>query len=93
MMPFAAMGMDLEIIPLSEVSQIKANVLWYHLYLESNKNDTKGFIYKTETDTDFKIGLVVAKGEAVGRRDGCGRRDWHMHINVCKIGNKQGPTE
>ena len=43
--------MDLEIIILSEVSQTKTNIIWYHLYVESKKNDTNEFIYKTETDS------------------------------------------
>ena len=33
-MPFAATWMDLEIIILSEVSQTKTNIIWYHLYVE-----------------------------------------------------------
>ena len=45
-MSFAATGMDLEIIISSEVR--KKEILWYHLYLESKKNDTNKFIYKTE---------------------------------------------
>ena len=36
-MPFAATWMDIEIIILSEVSQTKANIIWYHLYVESKK--------------------------------------------------------
>ena len=32
---FAAIWMDLEIIILSEVSQTKTNIIWYHLYVES----------------------------------------------------------
>ena len=40
-MQFAATWMQLEIIILSEVSQRKTNIIWYHLYMESNKNDTK----------------------------------------------------
>ena len=43
-MPFAATWRDLEIIILSEVRQRKINIIWYHLYTESNKNDTKEFI-------------------------------------------------
>ena len=50
-MPFAATWMDLEIIILSEVSQRKANAIWYHLYVESEKNDTNELIYKTEIDS------------------------------------------
>ena len=50
-MPFAATGMDLEIIILSEVHQTKANIIWYHLYVESKKNYINELIYKTEIDS------------------------------------------
>ena len=36
-MPFAATCMDLEMIILSEVKQRKTNIIWYHLYVESQK--------------------------------------------------------
>ena len=36
-MPFAAMWTDLEIIILSEVSQPKTSIIWYHLYVKSKK--------------------------------------------------------
>ena len=36
-MPFAVTWMDLEIIILSEVSQTKTNIIWYHLYVDSKK--------------------------------------------------------
>ena len=29
------------------------------------QNDTKELIYKTETNTDFKINLMVTKGETI----------------------------
>ena len=47
---FAAAWVDLEIIILSKVSQTKTNIIWYHLYVESEKNDTNELIYETETD-------------------------------------------
>ena len=51
-MTLAATWMDLEIIILSEVSQ--TNITWYHsLCVESNKNDTKELIYKTEIDSQI----------------------------------------
>ena len=40
-MPLAATWMDLEIIMLSEVSQRKATIIWYHLYVESKKKRYK----------------------------------------------------
>ena len=49
-MPSAATWMDLENIILSEVSQIKTNIMRYLLYVES-KNNTNKSIYKTETDS------------------------------------------
>ena len=45
-MPFSETRMDLKIFILSEVSQIKTNIIWYHLYVESYKNDTNELIYK-----------------------------------------------
>ena len=39
-------------------SQRKTSII-YHLYVESNKNDSNEFIYKTETDTDFESELKV----------------------------------
>ena len=33
----------------TELSQ--TNIIWYHLYVESKKNDTNEIIYKTETDS------------------------------------------
>ena len=50
-MPFAATWMDLEIIILSEVSQTNKNIIWYHLYVESKKNDINALIYETEIDS------------------------------------------
>ena len=35
---------DLEIIILSEVKRRKTNIIWYHLHVESNKNDSKELI-------------------------------------------------
>ena len=37
MLPFVTMQMNLESILLSEISQIKTNIVWYHLYVESKK--------------------------------------------------------
>ena len=33
------------------VSQRKINIIWYHLYVESKKNDTNELIYKTDSQT------------------------------------------
>ena len=37
-MPIVATWMDLEITILSEVSQRKKNIIWYHLHMEFNLN-------------------------------------------------------
>ena len=50
-MPFAATWMQLDVITLSEVSQRKTNIISYHLYVESLKNDTNELIYKREADS------------------------------------------
>ena len=60
--------MDLEIIILSEVSQTKTNIVWYHLHVESKKNDTNELMYKTEIDPQTeKTNLQLPK--AKGGRD------------------------
>ena len=67
-MPFAATGMNLEIIILSEVSQGKTTIIWNHYYVESNKNDTKELIYKTETDSWISnSNLWLPKGKHGGK--------------------------
>ena len=44
-LPFVAMWMDLESILLSEVkSDRERQISWYHLYVESKKNDKNEFI-------------------------------------------------
>ena len=68
--PFAATGMDLEIIILSEVSQTEKDK--YHmisLICGIQKNDTNELIYKTETDSQTsKTNLWLPKGK--GGREG-----------------------
>ena len=60
-MSFVATWTDLEIIMLSEVSQAKANIMWYHLYVEPKKNGTNEFIDNRLTDIVNK--LMITKGE------------------------------
>ena len=50
-LPFAAMWVDLENIILSEVSQTKKNIIWYHFYKCYLKNSTNELIYETKTDS------------------------------------------
>ena len=50
--------MDLEIIILSEESQRRTNIIWYHFYVESNKNDTTELIYKTEANSQISKSIL-----------------------------------
>ena len=50
-MPFGATQIYLEIIILSCIRQKN---IGYCLYMKSNKNDTNGFIYKTEIDSQIE---------------------------------------
>ena len=91
-MPFAATWMDLEIIILSEVSQTKTNIIWYHLYVESKKNDTNELTYKQkQTHRHGKQTYGHQRGK-VGGRDKLGVWDWHVYTAIFKIDNQQGPT-
>ena len=47
------MWMDLEIVILSEVSQTKTNIIWYHLYVEPKKNGTHELVYKAEIESQM----------------------------------------
>ena len=37
--------------------------MWYHLYVETKRNDTSECIYKTEIDSDIENKLMVIEGE------------------------------
>ena len=54
----------------------------YHVYVESNKNDTKKLIYKTETNSDFNIKLMVAKGKLWEGRINWGEWDWRIYTTM-----------
>ena len=51
-MLFAASWIDLEMIILCEINQRKTNIMWYHLHVESKKNDTNELHYKTKIDLE-----------------------------------------
>ena len=78
--------MDLEIIIVSEVRQRKTSIIWYHLYVESNKNYPDELIYRTETDSEKEL-------MSPGGRDRLRVWDWHVHTAIFKIDNQQGPTD
>ena len=58
--------MDLEIIILSEVSQIKTNTICYHLHIESKNNYANELIYKIERASHIENKFMVTKGEKRG---------------------------
>ena len=62
-LPFATAEMDLKGIMLSEISQRKTNAIWFHLYVESKKQNKQ-----TVTNLDTKNKLMVTRWE-VG--EGC----------------------
>ena len=71
-MPFAGTCMDLEIIILSEVSQTKKDIIWYHLCVESNKNNTKELNKNRKKFTHLEIKLMVTIGEIIVGKDKLG---------------------
>ena len=53
-MSFATTWMDLEVITLNKVRQIKTNIIRYGLYTESKRKiDTNELIYKTEVEPNM----------------------------------------
>ena len=82
--PLAATWMDQEIIKLSEISQIKTNIIGYHLHAKSEKKkkrDTDELIYKTEKGPQRKkinSGLIKGKGKGVIQEFGINRHIPHI---------------
>ena len=74
-----------------KLSQGKTNTIWYHLYVESKKHDTKELIYKTGRDSQTKkINVRLPKGK--DEMDKLGVWDQRIHTTICKIDKQQGPT-
>ena len=61
-MPFAATWMDLEIITLSKVSQIKTNILWCHLYVKPKKKYKWAYLQNRNRHTDIQNKFMLTKG-------------------------------
>ena len=84
-MPFAATWMDLEIITVSEVSQRKTNIIWYHSYVESNlkkeKKQTNLFTKQKQTYRYQKKTYGYQRGNVEGR-DKSGVCDEHTYYYV-----------
>ena len=62
--PFAETWTDLQIFILSEANHTKTNIVWYHLYVESEKKRYK-WTY-SQIDSDIESKLTVSKVEAGG---------------------------
>ena len=78
---FVATWLDLEIFKLSEVSQTENKQISYHLYVESNKSDTKELIYKTEINSQISKSILgLPKGKSwIGGEEG---KNWEYRINI-----------
>ena len=50
-------------IILSEVSQRKTNITWYHLYVESKKMIQINYLQNRNRLTDIENKLMITKGE------------------------------
>ena len=58
--------MDLEIIILTEESQRKTNIIWYHLYVESKKVIQMNLFVKQKQTPDLENKLMVTKRKGRG---------------------------
>ena len=62
-MPLAATWMDPETVILSEASQRKTNIIWCHLYVESEKIIQMNYLQK---ETENKLVVTEKDSEASG---------------------------
>ena len=87
-MPFAATGMELEIIILSEVvGQRKTNIMWYCIYAESSKMIPMNIFTKQKQAHRLTEFMVMQ-----WRRDRPRVWNWYVYIVIFKIDNQQRPT-
>ena len=74
-MPFVATRVDLERIILSEVSQTKTNIVWYHLFVESKA------MIQMHLFTKKKLAHRHRKQKWLSKGKNGGERDWEVGIN------------
>ena len=82
LLPFAAMGKDLEIIMPSEISPIKTNIIWYHLNVKSKKCKQMCTQNRNRlTDIENKCGYQCGEGTGEGWDGGMGLRDTNCYVS------------
>ena len=67
MISFIATGMDPRIVILSEVSQRKTSIIWYHLFEESKKFYKWTHLENRNRFTDIENKLMVTKEDEAER--------------------------
>ena len=72
--------MELEIITLNEVRLRKANIIWYHLYVESKKWYKLTYLWNRKRCTDFQTNLWFLR--EICQRGGMG---WMFRIGICTL--------
>ena len=81
-LPFAAMGKDLEIIMPSEISQMKTNIMWYHLNVKSKKCKPKCMQNRNSlTDIENKCGYQWGEGTGEQQDRGMGLRGTNYYVS------------
>ena len=79
-LPFAAVGMDLENIMLREVSQTKINTVWFYLYVESKKEYKLKDMQKRNRLADVENELVFHGEAGEGQIRDLGLRDTNHYV-------------
>ena len=64
-LPFVKAKMDLEGTMLSERSQTKTNTVWFHLYVDSRKQNKWTNIAKQKQSYGYRGQIDVVRGEGV----------------------------
>ena len=86
-MSFAATWMDLETTILSEVSQIKTNIIWYHSYVESKKKKKWyqwTYIQNRNRCIDIKTNIWLPKQQVRGDKLGLGVNLYTL-VHECSV--------
>ena len=58
--------------PRDNHTEWKTNTIWYHLYVDSSKDDIEELILKGNKLTGFETNLMVTKGDNFGGREKLG---------------------